>query len=311
MFRHAWLFALGLLAVAGPARAQAGPLAGWWDSSDPAARAAVASAVVRSGAPFQTVYRALRDGPPAERKVPTGLLNRVYRASDGFDHPYQVVVPAGYDPTRRYPVRFYLHGGVGRPQPGTWKDPEDTATPDVIAVFPSGWAESVWWEWAQVETFHAIVAELARVYRIDENQVSLYGQSDGGTGAWYQAFKAPTMWSAYLILIGHPAVLANPRFQSSGELFPRNLSHQAFFVANARNDRLYPSASMMPYVEAFRRAGATVAFTEKDGDHSVAWMPEERPAMDRFLAAHPRRPLPDTLDWETERVDRGNRVSWL
>ena len=33
--------------------------------------------------------------------------------TDGVEHNYAVTVPAGYDPAKRYQVRFQLHGGVG------------------------------------------------------------------------------------------------------------------------------------------------------------------------------------------------------
>jgi membrane-associated protease RseP (regulator of RpoE activity) len=33
--------------------------------------------------------------------------------------------------------------------------------------------------------------------------------------------------------------------------------------------------------------------------------------IDAFEEAHPRNPLPDSLSWETERVDRYNRIAWL
>ncbi len=125
--------------------------------------------------------------------MPTGLIERTRQSGDGTEHRYSFIVPEGYDPARRYPVRFYLHGGVARPEPGRWRDPEKRARPDEIAVFPSGSAESLWWQWSQVENLGAIVNELAREYHIDENRIYLFGVSDGGSGAYYQAFKAPTI----------------------------------------------------------------------------------------------------------------------
>ncbi|MGE0552694.1 MAG: hypothetical protein AB7R55_04635 [Gemmatimonadales bacterium] len=298
-----------LLSLVSAAPAQGLPDAWWTDSTE--ARLALADQLVESGATFDPLYRALAAGRPRWPDAPVGRLERTRRNRDGQSFAYQVLVPKDYDPAKRHPVRVYLHGGVARREPGRWRDPERVARPGELAVFPSAWADALWWDWSQVENLHGILVDLKREYNVDENRVYLVGVSDGATGAYYQAFKAPTIWAGFVCLIGHPAVLSNPRFAESGEIFARNLSHQALFVANATDDRLYPTRTVAPFVGLFERVGAAVTFRDKPGDHGVAWWPEEAERIERFVSEHPRAPLPDTLDWETESVTRGNRVAWL
>ena len=54
-----------------------------------------------------------------------------------------------------------------------------------------------------------------------------------------------------------------------------------------------------------------VLHVKTDSDHNTEWWPEERAGFEAFVDDHPRDPLPDTLTWETERVDRYNRAHWL
>jgi len=312
--RHSLSLIFALTCGAGAVRAQDAPRAlpsSWWTAPSLEARLALVETVSHGAASFAEVRRALADGPVPSAAPAVGRLTRTRRSSDGQLFRYVLLVPKDYDPTRAHPVRVYLHGGVARREPGQWRDPERLERPGELAVFPSAWAESLWWDWSQVENLNAIVADLKREYNVDENRVYLFGVSDGATGGYYQAFKAPTIWAGFVCLIGHPAVLSNPRFAASGEIFARNLSHQALFIANAVDDRLYPTRTVTPFVTLFERIGAEVVFREKPGDHSVAWWPEEAERIEAFIAAHPRRPLPDRLDWETESTERGNRVAWL
>jgi hypothetical protein len=45
--------------------------------------------------------------------------------------------------------------------------------------------------------------------------------------------------------------------------------------------------------------------------HDLAWWPMVKPAFDRFVAEHPRDPLPDTITWEVADADRCNRAHWV
>ncbi len=291
-------------------------LAAYWVAGGPAEAAVAAEEVLRSGAGFQQIYDRLAQGPEFDAEAPTGRLLHSRTNRDGVEHPYLVMVPESYDPRRRYPVRVYLHGGVGRPggrdDGAWWRNPERLAADDLISVFPYSWRDSLWWEASQVENLAEILWLLKRSYNVDDDNVFLFGVSDGGTGAWFFAFRESTPWAGFLPFIAHPAVLSNPGTGVGGQLFPINLRAKPFYVVNGGQDRLYPSASVEPYMTLFRDAGAEVTFVDKpDEAHSTRWWPEEAAEIEAFIAAHPRDPLPDRLAWRADSAARANRAHWI
>ncbi len=283
-----------------------------WTSAD---QKQAVGAVLEAGLDFATVYHLVKAGPryPAAEE---GILELSRRAADGTVFRYTILVPAGYDPTRPYPVHVFLHGGVRRPAPQEggqwWRDYDRMRDSSRISVFPAGWDGATWWERAQVENLAEISRELRRRFNVDENRFYLIGISDGGSGVYFHAFHASTIWAGFLPYIGHPAVLNNPRSATEGDLFVSNLSNRPFFVVNGEVDRLYPTVSVIPYVERFREAGVEVTFRpQAGGGHDMRWYPREAENVAAFIRDHPRDALPDRLSWETERTNRYQRHSWL
>jgi hypothetical protein len=142
--------------------------------------------------------------------------------------------------------------------------------------------------------------------------VYVAGISDGGTGVYFLAMRASTPFSVCVTLIGHPLVLSNPRSGADQQLYFTNLANCPMYVVNSGRDRLYPSDSVMPFVEAMKRAAVPVEFhVHPEGGHNTEWWPQERPLFEKYEASHRRVAHPERLSWETDRVDRYNRVRWL
>ena len=278
----------------------------FWRAEEVATRHAAARAVVRAHPPVDSLVAALRTGRAYREDVPTGRLTWSWYDDLGREHLARVYVPEDYDPTRRHAVHVFLHGNVNRDRPRHddlwWARPRRLAGPGRILVFPAGWAEARWWQTVKVEHLAALLARLRRSYHIDENRCVLGGVSDGGTGTWYQALRAPESWSAFLPFIGHPSVLNDPGESSDGEVHPVNVGHESFFVISGRGDPKYPTFSLRPYLELFRAAGAEIVHRPHEGGHDVRnWAAQWR-AIEDFLATHPRRPDPDHVSWRTDDV---------
>jgi hypothetical protein len=99
-------------------------------AESPDAAAHVAMEIEKSGVSFDEAWRRLKAGRTYSAQ-PSGVVMLKNRTEDGVDHAYAVNVPAGYDPARRYQVRFQLHGGVGgrpdnsaraRGRSGRWRE---------------------------------------------------------------------------------------------------------------------------------------------------------------------------------------------
>lgn len=264
---------------------------------------------------FAETYERLRRGPAHATDVATGRSERTRANEDGLVHRYVLIVPDDYDPARPYPVAFYLHGGVSRPDPGPgggwWRNYDVVAGHDRIAVLPLSWSESFWWQASQVENLRGILSDLKRAYNVDENRVYAFGTSDGGTGVYFLGFRDVTPWAAFLPFIAHPAVLFNTQVGADGQMHVANLTNRPLFIVNGETDRLYPVRTVAPFLSAFRRAGVDFVFTGKPGGHNTSWWPEEEQNIERFIEAHPRNPHPERLLWAAERADRYNRAHWL
>jgi predicted esterase len=316
------LLTLALL-VSGPPVAQAQTtasalevdLASWWSATGQEVRSEAAAQIVCSGAPFQSVYDALAAGRSYGSDVPGGTLERGRTNRDGFLHRYMLRVPDGYDPSRSYPVRFYLHGGISRSDPGAgggWARNLDRFADDgSFLVAPLSWSESPWWQARQVENLHGVLDELKRVYNIDENRVHVMGVSDGGTGVYFLAFRDPTPWSSFLPFIGSPEVLMNPAVRADGELHVGNLKNRPLFIVNGEQDRFYPVSSVRPWLSIFNAANVTYEFHPQPGGHDTSWWPYEAENIERFVGEHVRDPHPESLVWGTESADLYPRVHWI
>ena len=269
-----------------------------------------------SAAAFDAEYARLKAGR-AYKKEATGT-HAIVTTVAGLRLDNVIEVPADYDPARRWPLRVQLHGGVGRPAPapgepaGRPLNSSRMENAGELNLHPRAWNGIEWWRAPQVDNILNLVDTVKRKYNVDESRVYVTGISDGGTGVLFFAMREVTPWQACLSLNGHPAVLANPQVGADPQLYPTNMANCPMYMVNGGRDQLYPAASVAPFTDLIKRAGASVEFhVYPDAGHNTAWWPEERPVYETFLAAHPRVAHPETLTWETDRTDRYNRMRWL
>ena len=298
----------------GPSAIDAALRAFW--SADNAQRAAgAAKQVLATGVAYDDLAARLKRGREYAKR-PTGRISLPSR-DRGAALDNIAEVPADYDPARSWPLRVTLHGGVGREAPGPGDPAPRPLTNRIpgtseIVIHPRAWGGSEWWTAGQVENIGRLLDRVKRDYNVDESRVYVTGISDGGTGVYFLAMRESTSWAACMPLNGHPLVLANPDVGADGQLFPGNLVNCPLRAVNGGRDQLYPAASVVPFVEMFRRGGIAVVFqVYPDAGHDVSWWPEERSRYEAFLSAHRRAPHPERVSWETERTDRYNRFRWV
>jgi predicted peptidase len=126
---------------------------------------------------------------------------------------YRVYIPAGYDPTKKYPVILYLHGSgetgndnekqIGGPQLGSViqlfgaKYPERYRS--FIAVFPQ--TQNYWIGDATEQAIKALDQTVTE-FNGDAQRIYLTGFSLGGYGSWYLAAKYPKKFAAAVPIAG-------------------------------------------------------------------------------------------------------------
>jgi len=226
-------------------------------------------------------------------------------------------VPADYDPARTWPLRVALHGGVGRTPPDPDEKPARPLSNRIpsageLVLHPRAWSGSEWWAWQQVANITTLVNRVRRDYNVDESRTYVTGISDGGTGVYYLALKEPNLWSSYLPLNGSIAVIRHPDNGADGEMYGNNLANAPLYVVNGENDPLYPVSQVEPHITWFQALGVPHVFRPQAGaGHNTAWWPTERDPFEKFVREHARVAHPAKLSWETERVDKFNRIRWL
>lgn len=289
----------------------------WWQAETEAEQQAAAAALEAAASDAAALYRWLSIGPRFSADVATGVVEATRLAADGTEFPYVLLVPDSYDSTQSYPVEVMLHGGVGRPKPeageSIWRGGYDSIRQeDRLVVVPLAWNEAIWWQSSQAENIVEILRTVRRDYNVDDNRVTLTGVSDGGTGAWFFAFKQASEWAAFLPYIGHPGVLRNAQSGGGYRLYFENLVGKPFYIVNGENDRLYPAASLASFVEILVQQEVEHTFRIiEGGGHNTSWLPEERPAIESFKSDHERDPFPDQIQWVTESSEQFNEYNWI
>ena len=288
----------------------------FWAAASPAEAETAAAALIQAGVNFDEAWQRLKTGRTYGPQ-PSGVFVRSNHGPGGVEHNYAVNVPARYDPSRRYQVRFQLHGGIGA---RTDNKPRGTGEIGSLAgaeqfyVLPYAWADSPWWSSDEVLNLNAIVDALKRTYNIDENRVVVAGVSDGATGAYYIAMHDTTPYASFLPLNGFIMVLANGDIDD-GRIFPNNLRNKPLFVVNGGRDRLYPTGIVEPFTQHLRSGGVQIDYhPQPEGEHNTKWWPEVKDTLEQFVADHPRNPHPDTLTWDAANPQNHtahNRAHWL
>jgi predicted esterase len=282
----------------------------FWAAASPDEAEHMAEDVAKSGVTFDEAVKRLKAGR-AYTTQKTGVFFSKNKTKDGIEHYYALNVPANYDPSRRYQVRFQLHGGVGgreSNQPrGNGESPLQGA--QQIYVVPYAWGEEPWWSDDQVMNLDAIIDALKRTYNIDENRVVLSGVSDGGTGAYYVGMRDTTPYASFTPLNGFIMVLANSSIDD-GQIFPNNLRNKPMFVVNGGKDPLYPTSEVEPFTRHLMKDVRIEYHPQPDAGHNTAWWPEVKDIFEKFVADHPREADPNTLTWETATMTH-NRAHWL
>ena len=257
---------------------------------------------------FEAEYARLKLGRTYSREVKTGALKRRHGA-----YAYWLVVPASYDPAKKYQVRVQLHGGVMREDTSLRGDGTvRLAGAEQIYIMPAAWNTAPWWSDAQVASLRAILEDVKREYNVDENRVVLSGVSDGGTGAFFVAMRDTTPYASILPLNAYVLVLRNAALEIRGSLFLNNLRNKPFYIVNGGKDPLYPIAAVEPSIGFLAEIGVPVVYRPRpEAGHDTSWWPALKDDFETFVTMHPRVPLPDKLTWEVSDTRTWNRAHWL
>ena len=147
--------------------------------------------------------------PACAKNNETGFLDRTI-SLQGTDYKYQVFVPEGWTPHKKWPVILFLHGAGERGDDGVMETDVGIGTAirtnrsaiQAIVVMPQC-RKSFWWVLPPMDELAMTALEKAtREFHGDTQRTYLTGISMGGFGAWHLAQKYPGRFAALVVICG-------------------------------------------------------------------------------------------------------------
>jgi predicted peptidase len=204
---------------------------------------------------------------------------------DGIERRYQVYVPAGYRPSRSWPVILFLHGAGERGRDGVLQTEvglgpvvrRHPAWFPALIVFPQAFEGETWHgEAGRValtalrQTIEELNGDPARTYVV--------GLSMGGFGAWELAFEHPDLFAAVVSVSG--GLFAPPPWdildvpleaEDPYAVVARRLHGMPVWLFHGSEDSAIPVSEARRLHVAFSRGGSPVRYTEYPGQAHRIW----------------------------------------
>ncbi|MBK6496241.1 MAG: prolyl oligopeptidase family serine peptidase [Gemmatimonadetes bacterium] len=221
----------------------------------------------------------------------TGFLNRVV-VEGSETRRYQVFVPADYTSSRRWPVVLFLHGGGEQGNDGLIQTEvglgsairRDAERWSAIVVFPQV-RDGRPWNGQDAAWALKALEQTQREFATDPFRVYLTGMSRGGAGAYYLAYRHPTLFAAILVVCGRVRLAANRDGQPARDTDPvipvadgdpfealaAKLKNVPLWVFHGDADAVVPVEESRRATAALRKAGSPVIYTELAGVGHNAW----------------------------------------
>lgn len=174
-------------------------VADFFGASTPEGLEVAINTLVDSPIDAEDLVPLLRAGMEYSADVPVGWTVYEITGLDNRTRPYHVYVPTTYDPEMAYTLLFDLHGAVstvGQPaeylmeRRRLWEHEAEEL--GWILIVPHGDRNASWFSATGLANISSELHSVKRLYNVDENEVFLSGFSDGGSGAFWQAFHNAT-----------------------------------------------------------------------------------------------------------------------
>lgn len=242
-----------------------------------------------------------------------------FQVNDSTHSSYYVHLPADYNPNKRYPVLFFLHGAVRYSKFTDYQSESILSgwnrfytqyadNNEIILVFPQANKQYNWM--LGDDGFYmipAIMKEMKSALNIDDNKVFISGHSNGATGSFSYWMKQSTPFAGFFGFNTQPKVFTGGTFLLNGlnRFFTNFSTDQDYYYPPQANDSLLALAN---------------ALHLNYGDHRYNGFPHSFPNYDEAEPAYKilfdkiktvqRNPFPEEIRWETDDLRYG-RMDWL
>lgn len=267
----------------------------------------------------EILYEKMRCFNPYQKK-----LQRDYSVSfkikDSANTSFFVHLPVNYDPVKKYPLLFFLHGAVRNNaladfqlvawNLGGWNRyyTKYADQNEVILVFPKASRQYNWM--TPDDGFFMIPEMLAMVKKginIDDNKVFISGHSNGATGSFSYLVKQPTPFAGFYGFNTYPKVF-------TGGTFINNITNRSFINFSTDQDYYYPPNANDDFTKLLN--GLNADYSEYRYNGFPHWFPkfdESEPAYQILfndLRTRERDPFPKKISWEFDDERYGN-IDWI
>ena len=239
----------------------------------------------------------------AADKDDLAFKKEVYADKLGVKMPYRLYVPAGYDPQKKYPLVFWLHGAAGRGsdnwkqisggnEGGThiWTAAANQAQLPAFVLAPQCPEDHFWSEpelneiSPELQMALDILAGVEKQYSIDPDRVYAAGQSMGGLGVWALLQTFPDRWAAALVLCAYD------NFTNA-----RALLRIPIWVFQGDADMVVPVDLIRTMMKDLKKAGSQARYTEYHKVGHEVWLNAfAEPDLVSWVAKNKRSAIPSS-----------------
>ncbi len=214
---------------------------------------------------------------------------KTYLSKNGTEIPYRLLYPAGFDPSRKYPLVLFLHGAGERGNDnqaqlvhGSSLFLEKQAQFPAIVVFPQCPKDRYWSsvkidrsqpkykfeydykstkETSELSAVMDLLEDLRSKHKIDKNRIYIMGLSMGGMGTFEAITRHPRIFAAAIPICagGDPSLVGS---------FAKKVP---LWVFHGDEDAVVHVDYSREMVKAIEDAGGKVKYTEYPGINHNSW----------------------------------------
>jgi len=218
----------------------------------------------------------------AGKQIPTQLDKQVH-----LTLKYLIYLPAEYDKQDKWPLVLFLHGAGERGDNlekvkvhGPPKLIEHGKQFPFIVVSPQC-PQDHWWN-NELSTLSALLDDVGKKYKVDQDRVYLTGLSMGGFATWALAASTPDRFAAIVPICGGGEILLT-----------RAIKHVPVWAFHGAKDPIVSVKRSQDLVDALKKAGGDVKLTiYPEASHDSWTATYDNPEVYEWLLKHKRPAKP-------------------
>jgi len=182
---------------------------------------------------------------------------------DSTLQPFSLVLPAGFDPVKRYNLLLALHGSGVDEIDFIKKAAENLKNENLIIAAPRGRNLSSWYTGLTEKDIIDLAHYLKILFKIDK--IFLYGFSMGGYGVWRLGMLYPELFSGGIVISGIPFNPSEESFENDMNNFLDMEKKLEYLVIHGTDDNSLRINYTDSFVEKLKNHGYKIDYIRMEG----------------------------------------------